>query len=341
MERLSHSERAERRKQISLEANELILNMPFDSMVRLLVEKHGLTEAYIRKILPAKMKSRCKELKEEHLIKEILELAGTDKPVNIFKSISNKHGLSCNYVVELCRRHEIKLPSPTNSRKRSQEKEDQVRALIEQGLTVNEISRKLHNSRENIYRYYRRMLDEGRIDAIPATKSLLKKKQVKETIESHSDEIIRLYNNGASVRELATKYGLPFLQLSHFLSASNVVNINSTPAIPETKIKWLAVIADLFNKDLSLSDIARKHNKAHSNVSLFASECKKIGIPLPERIDGRSKRSLFEDSTYVEPSSKIPSEATLNTTEHISVEACVGYVEKFIDSTSTVLVITV
>lgn len=335
MDRLTHSERAERRKHINAEAHELINTMSFGSMIKFLVAKYNLTDSYVKQIIPSTLKAKCKRLKEEQILKDLLELSGTDKPTELYKKVAKNHDLCESFVADVCRRYKIKLPLPP-SNSRSVDKEEKIKELIEQGMSVADIAIHLNNTRENVYRYYRRMLREDKINAVPLTKVQQEKKRVKELLKSHSQEIIDLYNSGMSTKDVATKFNIPVMNVSTFISSNNVLSTSNITAISNCRRKWLMVIADLFNPNLSLSDIARKHKKTHSNISLFVAECKKLGIPMPNRIDGRTKRFTVENG-----SSEISSKTPFDIPKNFSVEPGVGYVEKFIDSTSTVLVITI
>lgn len=335
MDRFTHSERAERRKQINAEAHELINTMPFDSMIKFLVAKYNLTDSYVRQILPTKMKSQCKRKKEEQILKDLLDLSGSDKPSELYKKVAEKHELSQFFVAEVCRKYKIKLPQPESSL-RCVSKEEQIKELIEQGMPIADIASQLNNTRENVYRYYRRMLRENKISAIPLTRVQLKRKKVKDLLKSHSQEIIDLYNSGVTVHNIAAKFDIPALNVSNYISVNNVLSSPNAPVLSNSRRKWLMVMADLFNPDLSLSDIAKKHNKPHSNVSILVAECKKLGIPLPDRIDGRTKRYLVDRK-----SPEVLSKTALYTSQNVSVEPCVGHAEKFIDSTSTVFIITI
>ena len=334
MNRFTHSERAERRKQISAEAHDLINTMSYDSTIKFLVTKYNLTDAYIKQILPSKLKSKCKAQMEEQILKDLLSMSGTAKPSAIYKAVADKYDLCVSFVAGVCRKYKVRLPVP-DSKLRNNDKEEQIRYLIEQGVPVSEIAKRLNNTRENIYRYYRRMLREGSITTIPMTRFQSARKNIREKIQSNSQEIIELYNSGMSVQNISAKLEIPMTSLSSFISDNSIITVTRAPAIPESRRKWLLVIADLFDPNLSLSDIARKHGKPASNVCLFAAECKKLGIPLPQRVDGRTKRFTAQQS------SEVPSITALNVSEDISVESSIGHTEKFVDSTSTVIIRTV
>ena len=294
-ERLTHQERSQRRKAIEAEARSLSDQMKKGDLVRHLSEKHNLGEHYVASIINL---SHCYEDRAKrrfNIAQDAENLSGTINKSEIISQLATKYEVSPATIQKALNEYNISLayvPKP-RIKKPSSRSHYMERAIFEgirNGYTVNELSHKLDCSRENVYRYYRRLVRDGKLEAVAG--SLLQRKRADMAIKrnEYTPKIIQMHGEGNTIPKIAEAIGLPKHVVSEVLMQNSPLLIDTDNISRSFRYKWLAVIADLFNPDLSVGEIARKHNKHSSNISALIAECRIMKIPIPTyRKDDRKR----------------------------------------------------
>ena len=288
---LSHKERALRRNTIAAEAESLNKTMPYGALLAFLASKYELSEPYIEQLLPKKYKLDSKNRLKESVVLRVSELISTVDHKEAISIVANDFNTTINFVTAACKAAKLRMPKLNLISK----KEKEVMRLIESGYTINDIAEKMNNSRENIYRYYRNLTADGILKVTAMTKSGKRKSRLSRFIQDRTEDIIRMHNEGQKSKEIAIKLDVPINYIHNVLRSNNVFNTTSNSAcLSNIRHKWLVILADLFNPSMTITKIALKYDKAPSHISLLIAECKKLGIPLPDRVDGRRKATLSE-----------------------------------------------
>lgn len=341
IERFTHSQREERRKQIQREYAQIESVMGCDKAVKYLVDKYGLTKSYITRLVDANYK-KVRRQRDLNIIKTANELSGKHRSSYIVHQLALRFNLCQETIRQVLKLYQFEFkPIEEQQTKKSSEKQEEVKKLILEGLTISDIAARLNNSRENIYRYYRRMLRSGEISAVNNKSSHIRERH-ENILKKHSEEIIKLSQSGSSIIDISKQLGIPENMISKLIRDNNVTRLPAEAynAVKHSRRKWLSIIADLMNPNLSIGDIAIKYGKHQSNVSQFATDCKAMGIPLPERVDGRSRRHILQNQKVTNQASA-DNEASLNHIDCFGINTDIIGINEFVDSTSTVLLVTI
>ncbi len=339
IKRFTHSERAERRKQLKQEFDQVVDVMGCEKTVEFLIDKYGLSKNYISKVVDASYKIVRKQ-RDQEILKAATDLSGKHTSKSIVNQLALKFDL-CQYTIrQILKSNQFEF-IPFVQSKKSSDKQEEVKKLILEGLTISEIAARLNNSRENIYRYYRRMLRSGEISAVN-NKSYQKRERHEDILKTNSEEILKLSKSGNNIVDISKQFGIPENMISRLIRDNNMTRLSAEAynAVKHSRRKWLSIIADLMNPNLSIGDIAIKYEKHQSNVSQFASDCKAMGIPLPERVDGRSRRHTLQ-SQKASSKASADNEASLNHIDCLGINTDITGINEFVDSTSTVLLVTI
>lgn len=291
---VSHEERAKRRDEIKAEGQRLKGLLNNNELLCHLSEKYNVSPSTVTKIVSdMTMNVEERAARRYNIAQEAAVLSGTYPKADIVNKLASEFGVSIATVHKALKEHSIELkylPKPKVVKKaqnRSIYMEKAVFEGISNGYTVNELAAKLDCTRENVYRYYRRLIKDGKLQVAADTAIRRKKSELLEKRNSSIDKIMELHSQSYNVDQIAVEIGLPVHMVSSVIQQNSPLTTKST--FKHLKYKWLTVIADLFNPELSVGEIAAKHGKFSSCISQLIIDCKSIGIPLPERKDGRTR----------------------------------------------------
>jgi predicted DNA-binding protein YlxM (UPF0122 family) len=293
---VTHEDRAKRRKCIEADAIFLSSQYPIPKVIKLLIDKYQLSEPYIRKIISTDVTQRhFKTVQRESLVKRALKLNGSDSPGHVRKILAKEYGYSVSYIKNILMNDGVKL---IGYKLRNLVTEEAVKQKLKAGMTVEEIAIELGCSRQNIYRYYHRLCKQDN-SLIAADLRSRNKALFLDHLNKYSDKVIELYKAGKSRFDISQALDIPMYLVDRIISKANPLSIiksSEDVASNSKRQKWLAIIGDLFNVDLTVTDIALKYNKNQSAVSALIKDCRLCGIPVPNRIDGRSKEYRDRDN---------------------------------------------
>lgn len=279
---LTHQQRKIRRHQIVEDAKTLKDAVSYQHMVKTLSAKYGLCEAYISQII--KRDVSIKDLKNRINLKiaeEACVLNGTITSTHLYDLLATKYDLPLSRIKNILKQNGINIKKASRMKK---DIEHKIVEYIKEGKSVEDIAKIFQCSRQNIYRYY------GRICHTEYLPIFSKRKAKQEYISKVEPDVIKLYEQGHSLDNIAKELNIPRYAVSHIVHQSDPLKIKNyqTKSYSNRRAAWLSIIGDLFDPNLTIKDVAVKYDKHPSNICLLIKECREYNIPIPDRIDGRT-----------------------------------------------------
>ena len=180
--------------------------------------------------------------------------------------VSKEFGLASGTIRVYCYENSIMMP---RARRPAERRDKKIIEMLTAGdKSLAEIAAIANLSHERV-----RII--GLKHGVNTTYLKTKSQQALEQRKNIANEIM----NGASLDEAVAKFKISFYKVRQACKENGVV----LPRIKCMAADTLGVIADWFNLDMQIADIAKKHHASISYVGGICHRAREAGIPIPMR----------------------------------------------------------
>jgi hypothetical protein len=297
-ETLTHDFRRKRRQQLVIDAKEMLDGFTTKQIIHNLAEKYGLQSQYVLRILVDDIGRSDLASKTDNIIlrkaHELLSQGTKFRAKELVTHLSAQLQVSVKRVRDILKSADFRVPKEPTLNQQT------LINHLNKGRDIKTIVKLMGCSKQYINHLYNSIIEHPDLhDLVPDKQQLYDnrklqysalradtRRKIVESLESNPEFTIDQHaaNCGCTVKQVQV-----IINNSLFTKA----NISYQEHNPR-RYKYLQVIADLINTDLTITELAKKHKKQVTAIFNMVSDCRAVGIPVKERRDGRVKQHIVD-----------------------------------------------